>query len=180
MSKDGFINVKKDLRLYCCINNKNNLEKIENCIQNGCNVNSIFVNYGCTPLSLATELGLTKTVKLLIKHGAIISSSDLEIACQNGQYKIIKLLINAKPDVIKDIKVSWAIPLNFYWNECGGQSYTERSVIKKSLKIVYYLIQKGVFVDEFDMEYCKECEMDSPCDDLYYQLRYIMEYKKYL
>lgn len=180
MSKVEFVNIKKDLRLYCLIKNKRSLEKIENCIQNGCNVNSRFINYGCTALTLAIESGLPKTIKLFIKYGAIISSSDLEIACQNGQYKIVKILINAKPGIIKEIMMSWAIPPNIYWNKCGGQSYTERSVIEKSLKMVYYLLQKGAYVGEFDIKYCKEYEMDSPSKDLYQQLLYIMEFKKYI
>ena len=89
------------------------------------------------------------------------------------------ILINAKPDIIKDIMVSWAIQSNIYWNKCGGQSYTERSVIQKSLKIVYYLIQRGVYEREFDIKYCKEYEMDSPSKDLYQELRYIMEFNEF-
>ena len=166
----NYVNVKKDLRLYSSIKNENSLDQIEKYIKNGCNVNSYFVNYNCTPISLATELGLIKTVKLLIKYGAIIESSDIEIACRYGHYKIVKALLNAKPDLIKLVCIDNAIPENTYWNEWGGQSYTESSSLKVSLKIVKFLILKDIYVDQSIINKCKEYSEDTPYDHLYYQL----------
>ena len=166
----NYVNVKKDLRLYSSIKNKNSLDQIEKYIKNGCNVNSYFVNYNCTPISLATELGLIKTVKLLIKYGAIIESSDIEIACRYGHYKIVKTLLNAKPDLIKLVCIDNAIPENTYWNEWGGQTYTESSSLKVSLKIVKFLILKDIYVDQSIIIKCKEYSEDTPYDHLYYQL----------
>ena len=174
----SYVNVKKDLRLYASIKNKSSLENIEKHIQNGCNVNSIFVNYGCTPIGLATKLGLTKTVKLLIKYGAIINDYLVEIACTNGHYKIVKILLNADPDLINSIQIEWAIPKNTYWNNYGGQSYTDSSFLNISLKIVNYLLQKGVRVYEENIKDCYEYSDDTPNDYLYYQIIDLLRERK--
>ena len=165
-----YINVKKDLRLYTSIKNKSSLDEIEKHIQNGCDVNSFFVNYNCTPISLAIELGLTKTVKLLLKYDAILDKDDVHIACKYGHYKIVKVLLNAKPDLIKLIIIDNVIPENTYWNKWGGQSYTESSLIKTSLKIVNYLLLKGICVNQSIIDKCREYSKDTPYDHLYYQL----------
>ena len=174
----SYVNVKKDLRLYSSIKNKNSLDQIEKYIKNGCNVNSYFVNYNCTPISLATELGLIKTVKLLIKYGAIIESSDIEIACRYGHYKIVKALLNAKPDLIELVCIDNAIPENTYWNEWGGQSYTESNLLEVSLKIVNYLLIKGAYVEQYSIDICTEYSTDTPYEHLYYQIKDLLVEKQ--
>ena len=176
----NYVNVKKDLSLYASIKNKSSLDKIEKLIQDQkrYNVNSFFVNYDCTPMSLATELGLTKTVKLLIKYGAIVNSTQVEIACTYGHYKIVKVLLNAKPDIIKRVIIDYAIPENTYWNKWGGQSYTESSLLEVSLKIVNYLLIKGAYVNQYNIDKCREYSTDSPDDHLYYQIKDLLVEKQ--
>ena len=176
----NYVNVKKDLSLYASIKNKSSLDKIEKLIQNKnrYNVNSFFVNYDCTAMGLATELGLTKTVKLLIKYGAHVSSTHVEIACINGHYKIVKVLLNANPDIIKSVGIDYAIPENTYWNKWGGQSYTESSLLEVSLKIVNYLLIKGVYVIQYYIDKCREYSTDSPDDHLYYQIKDLLVEKQ--
>jgi len=56
---------------------------------------------GCTPLYLASALGNTKVVKMLLEHNAKINMAwrgvtPLHVACQEGRTAVIKLLLQHK------------------------------------------------------------------------------------
>ena len=83
-----------------------NVDKIQQWIEAGADVNIVDKKYGRTLLRVAAFSGSAEVVKLLLAAGADVSITDsdwgaspLVAASQNGHAKVVKLLLSAKADV---------------------------------------------------------------------------------
>ena len=90
---------EKNALIYAVKNN--NINKVKDLLEGGCNVNKVYENSGTfsTALIFASALGHTKTVQLLIEHGAIIDMVDsygrpaITYAVLHGNTDTVKLLL---------------------------------------------------------------------------------------
>lgn len=84
----------------------NNLEKIEQLIASGENINAINEE-GSWPLLIASTYGFAKATKLLINKGADVNQANqhgytaLHEAASMGYIKVVKALIKNKADINK-------------------------------------------------------------------------------
>lgn len=80
------------------------LVTLSHLLKKGVDVN--FVSRGITPLMVASYMGKTDVVELLIEHGAevnkcfIDNSTALMMASRRGHYEIVKLLLAHGPQSI--------------------------------------------------------------------------------
>jgi uncharacterized protein len=100
-----------DPRLKLAIENQN-ADEVRSLIANGVNVN---FGKGLTPIELASSLGLTEIVRILLDAGANPNCGfqyPLDIAASEGHVEVVRELINAGADVSVALEDNDSILIN--------------------------------------------------------------------
>ena len=117
------------LLMEACNCSSSNLKKvIDLLIENGAEVDC--KTNGYSALMKAAENGKVEAVKCLIKHGALVDYSALEVGCKQGMLEVVKVLLEAIQDS-RDVK----------YFDCNSAFIT--AVGERHIELVKWFLESG-------------------------------------